>query len=490
MRKYEGKSMNEIAKVTGHDFRTVKKYIEKNDFNIREKPKRKRTGKLSPYEEEVKKWLTKDKEAPKKQRHTAKRVYERLKEKYPEKFDVSDRAVRNMVSRLKAELEVGKEGSIPLYHPPGEAQVDFGKARFVENGTTYDGHYINMSFPYSNGGYCQLFKSENQECLLEGMRAIFEHMGGVPKTIWFDNMSTAVKRIKKYGERDYTKGFMRFMMHHGFKSNFCNPDSGNEKGSVESKVGYHRRNLFVPIPEFKSLKEYNRGLLVECEKDMERIHYKKNEMIKDLYAIDKEHFLEMPKKRFEVFLISFAKTNNYGKVQFQQNTYSTSPKAAKTQVMIKATANEVEIFDKDQNIIVKHKRLYGQKKESMIWGPYLELMAKRPRALKYTDFFNELPDIIKDHIQSMNYESKKEFLQIIHKMSTHTNLENAVLAFKESLNRKVYDTDSIWALYCRLTSGKQENNCMKLPKNIPAMNEYDPQISKYDKLIPEGGISR
>ncbi len=98
------------------------------------------------------------------------------------------------------------------------------------------------------------------------MKDIFEHIGGVPKCIWFDNMSTAVKKVKGYGERDLTKGLLRFMLHHSLQSNFCNPNSGNEKGSVENKVGYHRRNLFVPVPEFKDLKEYNKELLLRCDK--------------------------------------------------------------------------------------------------------------------------------------------------------------------------------------------------------------------------------
>ncbi len=228
-------------------------------------------------------------DAPYKQRHTARRVFDRLKEGYPE-FDASDRSVRTLVAKLKEELNLQKEGSLPLEHPPGEAQVDFGSATFIENGVEYEGNYLNISFPYSNGGYTQLFKAENQECLLEGLKSIFEHIGGVPTAIWFDNMSTAVKKIKAHGERDLTQGFLRFMMHYGFQSNFCNPNSGNEKGSVENKVGYHRRNLFVPIPEFNDLKEYNKELLTKLDDDMNREHYKEIGFINELFLEDKKKF--------------------------------------------------------------------------------------------------------------------------------------------------------------------------------------------------------
>ena len=157
---------------------------------------------------------------------------------------------------------------------------------------------------------------------MEGMKAIFEHIGGVPKVLWFDNMPTAVKKIKEYGRRDLRDGFLRFMMHYGFQSNFCNPDSGHEKGSVENKVGYHRRNLFVPVPKFKDLKGYNKELLERCDKDIKRNHYQKDRSIKDLFEEDKTELFKLPNVPFEVYRLEFAKADNYGKVKFDSKTYS------------------------------------------------------------------------------------------------------------------------------------------------------------------------
>lgn len=105
-----------------------------------------------------------------------------------------------------------------------------------------------MSFPYSDKAYAQVFPSQNQECLLIGMRRIFEYIGGVPARIRFDNMSTAVAQVLEGTERKLTDGFTRFMLHYRFQADFCNPASGNEKGNVENKVGYIRRNALVPIP--------------------------------------------------------------------------------------------------------------------------------------------------------------------------------------------------------------------------------------------------
>ncbi|MBM7616455.1 transposase [Alkaliphilus hydrothermalis] len=487
LRKFEGKSLRKIAEITGCDFATVKKYLEKDNFNLEIRPKQQRAGKLSPYKDIVIKWLQDDLNAPHKQRHTAKRVYDRLKELYPG-FDASDRSVRDFVAKLKTELKIDNEGSLPLEHPPGEAQVDFGEARFIENGATYDGYYLNISYPHSNAGYTQLFKSQNQECLLEGLKAIFEHVGGVPTAIWFDNMSTAVKKIKEHGERDLTKGFLRFMMHYGFRSNFCNPNAGNEKGSVESKVGYHRRNLFVPIPDFKDLREYNKELLHRLDQDMKRQHYRGFGLIKELFEEDKKEFFKLPEASFDVYLHEFVKADNYGKIKFQTKVYSTSPSMAGKQVMIKAGAYDLEILDNNAVMIVKHKRLYGAENESMIWIPYLELMAKRPTALKYTGLFNQLPTTLKAFLDSCDYECKRQTLKIFVRMTLDSNMDSAVEAFEEGIKCGVWDADSIWATYCRLTSGNQPQVDISLPSTVPKLNEYSLDISSYDDLITSGGL--
>ncbi|MEL7657146.1 MAG: IS21 family transposase [Bacillota bacterium] len=488
MQKFEGKSLRKISRITGHDFETIKKYVEKEDFNNPIRPRQRRKGKLSPYKTIITTWLESDKQAPHKQRHTAKRIYVRLKELYGDEFDASGRAVRKFVASIRKELQMDTDGFIPLEHPPGESQADFGEARFVENGITYDGYYFNMSYPHSNGGHMQLFKSANQECLLEGMKAIFEHIGGVPTAIWFDNMSTAVKKIKEYGERDLTNGFLRFMMHYGFQSNFCNPNSGHEKGSVENKVGYHRRNLLVPIPEFKDLKEYNKELLVKCDRDMDRMHYKGYGMINELFGEDKQEFFKLPKVTFEVLLHEFAKADNYGKVKFNGKTYSTSPSMAGRQVIVKAGAYDIEVLDTDCNLIIDHRRLYGEEKESMNWIPYLELLSKRPTALKYTGIYNQLPPMLKEYLDKSSYEKKKQSLKLFSKMVIDSGFDAAIEAFEEGLNLGVNDLDSIWATYCRLTAGTLPELEVRLSETVPELKKYIPDIKSYDELLLTGGL--
>ena len=479
----KGLSLRNISKESGHAFETVKKYAQINDFNIKLNVKKERNSKLTPFKPLINEWLDNDVIMPRKQRHTAQRIYERLKEIYGDKFNVSDRTVRTYVAKVKKELYGNNNAYLPLSHPPGEAQVDFGEAEFVENGNRFKGHYLNISFPYSNAGYLQLFKSENQECLLQGLQNIFEYIGGVPHCIWFDNMSTAVKRIKKEGQRDKTQFFERFELHYGFSSNFCNPASGHEKGSVENKVGYHRRNFLVPIPEFKKLEEYNKGLLKKCDQDMNRKHYKKRKLISKLFAEDKHKMIKLPEVKFDVFKLVAVKANNYGMVNYDSNSYSSSPRYAGNNLWLKAEAHRITILNQDYQEIQQHRRLYGEKRESMKWIPYLELMAKRPTALKYTDFFHQLPQTLREYLDNCNYQGKKATLNALRRMICDSDIKTAEKAFKETLSLGLKDLDSIYSTYYRMTKQIINPGDLKLKAKVPEVNRYTADLELYDELI-------
>ena len=271
----EGKTISGISAEYALDRKTVRKYVMKEDFNavVPSVDREAMQPKLDPYKKTIDEWLEGDMKARRKQRHTAKRVYDRLVETHAG-FDCSYRTVAAYVGSRRKSLYATDRAALPLVHKAGEAQADFGSADFYLNGKLYDGNYLNVSFPYSNAGYLQLFKGENAECLFEGLTTIFVRLGGIPPRIWFDNASTLVAAVLKGGARDLTQGFLRFKEHHGFIAAFCNPNAGHEKGNVENKVGYHRRNLLVPGPEFGDLDAYNRTLLDRSVEDHGREHYR------------------------------------------------------------------------------------------------------------------------------------------------------------------------------------------------------------------------
>ena len=390
----QDKSLTEIARLMHMDWRTVRKYVDMEDFNdsppVPEDDSH--TSKLDPFKPLIDSWLEADRKAPRKQRHTARRIHKRLKEE-ADRYDCSYRLVAAYVTEKKKALRLTNQaGYLPLEHHPGEAQADFGYADFYENGRLHhNAKYLVLSFPYSNGGYLQLNYGENMECLLEGLAAMFEHIGGVPTEIWFDNTRTIVTEIIKGGGREVTERFQRFCEHYRFKPVFMNPESGWEKGNVENKVGYLRRNELVPVPEFVSLTEKNRELLAACDKDMEREHYDdgNRRFISELFATDKTALLPLPAVPFNTSLYITARTDKYGKFTLDtgKHRYSASPDFCEETVRLRLTSSEVIVMDSDLHEIVRHRRLYGDERESMDWVPYLRYIARKPRSLRNSGIY-------------------------------------------------------------------------------------------------------
>ena len=235
----EGKSLREIARITKKDFRTVQKYAYRNNWNPPVEPKMEPAEYpvLGEYIPTINGWLEQDENEPRKQRHTIKRVYDRLRKECG--YKGSYPTVKRYINRKKDQMKKQRESYLPLAHPPGTAQVDFGKFKYYDAiGQSQKGYALIVSFPHSNTGWMQVYPSENQECLLTGLKRIFYYIGGVPNRIRCDNMSTAVAQVLEGEERVITDGFYRFMLHHRFKADFCSPNKGNEKGNVENKVGY------------------------------------------------------------------------------------------------------------------------------------------------------------------------------------------------------------------------------------------------------------
>ena len=297
----EDLSLREISRQTGHSFKTVQKYAYQLDWSEDNLPDTEPTSYpvLGDFIPVIDEWLEADRKIPRKQRHTVWRIFCRLRDEHS--FGGSYSSVKKYVRKKRFVMNSKNSGYLPLEHTLGSGQVDFGKHLYYDGaGQEQDGYALTISFPNSNKGYTQTFPSQNQECLLTGMKRIFEHIGGVPPVLRFDNMSTAVVQVLKGTDRILTDGFTRFMMHYRFRAEFCNPASGNEKGNVENKVGYSRRNAFVPVPTIVSFDGFNESLWEWCEKDAQRPHYKKKLLIAELWEEDKASLLCLPEYPFSV----------------------------------------------------------------------------------------------------------------------------------------------------------------------------------------------
>lgn len=487
-----GKTITEISKETGHDRKTIRRVIKTDNWSDSPLPPvEHKKSKLDPFKPLIDGWLTEDKRARRVQRHTGLRVYNRLRteEETKDKFDCSYETVNAYVQKRKKEIfRTQNDGYIPLEHMPGEAQCDFGGADYYENGTWTSGHYLNISFPHSNQGYPQLFPGENVECLIEGLVNIFEHIGGVPPEIWFDNASSMVAQIRTGGERGLTDRFIRFKEHYGFAANFCNTDAGHEKGSVEGKVGYHRRNMFVPVPRFKDIGEYNRHLLELADADAAREHYRKEEPIQELFEKDRAVLLPLPRNEFDKAGYAIARADKYGIIRLEdgKHEYSTSPKCAGGTVTVKLTSTTVTILDESLRPIVSHKRLYGDKKaRSMNWVPYLELLARRPRAVKYSGVYGMLPAEIKDYLDANHPSDTSDIIRMIAELTKRTGFESAVATVAQAARRNIYDPDSLMALHRRLYMDIPELPPLP-PELAPRLSPLMPDLSAYDIAIGRG----
>lgn len=274
------------------------------------------------------------------------------------------RTVQYYVAQKKKELfQSQQKAYLPLQHPPEEAQADFGHFSYKNNvGEMIDALKLTMSFPCSNNTYCQIFGSENQECLLQGIKNIFEHIGRIPYRIVFDNLSAAVAHMDTDHNRIRTDKFKRFAVHYGFEPFFCNGAAWWEKCYVENKVGYELRNMFVPVPTILDFNQFNKGLFEICEKDAKRNHYVKNVPMKQLFEDDRNAMLPLNKTSFEVYAFESRIADKYAKVSYGNNLYSSSSKYARDTVYIKATSDNVFILNQSYELISEHPRLSCMKK--------------------------------------------------------------------------------------------------------------------------------
>ena len=209
--------------------------------------------------------LAADKERPKKQQHTAKRIFERLRAEHS--YLGGYTIVKDYVRRSRISSQ---EMFVPLSHAPGEAQADFGEALVFIAGIEQTAHFMVFDLPHSDDCFAQAFPAETTEAFLEGHVRSFQYFGAVPTRILYDNTTLAVARILGDGERQKTRAFSELQSHYLFAEKFGRPGKGNDKGKVENLVGYARRNFMVPIPRASSWEELNAHLEADCRERRER----------------------------------------------------------------------------------------------------------------------------------------------------------------------------------------------------------------------------
>lgn len=484
LRQYEGMSLREISARSGHHFNTVKKYADKEDWNETYTPRKERVPLLAPLHGVIDEWIKEDLKRGRKYRRTGTKIYNDLcanKELSP-LLAVGKQTVLNYVSRRKKELcKRTYETAMFGLHAMCEAQVDFGQILVVGgSGAEETWHELVLSFPWSNAGFAQVCRYETKECLCEAMQRIFEFIGGVPLRILFDNMSSAVVSIEENGNRKLTEMFMRFTMHHRFKAEFCNPDSPNEKGNVENKVGYLRRNYLLPPPRIDDLEAFNQRLLEQCMADLEREHYVKKEQMSDLFRAEQEGLIALPRERFRVFTLEKVKTDKYSFVHFDKNQYSTSPEYAECELWLEIGTGELRILNERYEQIAIHKRKYGhQIQPSIEFENYIGALSRKPRAFLNSPYFSTLPEGVQEYLKNRPYADLKQMLLTLVPIIREGKIADAALVLEL---HAVRNTDDFTAAYRALTAPAGELPSVTTPMT-PAQSPYLPKLDPYSALL-------
>ena len=360
----EGLSRSMIARRLGLSRPTVRKWLAERDFSPVARVNYDRPSVIDGHVEWIVTVLEADKNVWAKQRHTAQRLFDRLVAERG--FTGSYSAVQRFVKcwREQDRLAHGGGGFNDLVWPAGYAQVDFGQAFFDEPGGRVRRPYLVVSFPYSNQGFAQVFGGETAECVCQGLLDVFTHVGGVPVVLVFDNAAGVGRRVVE--DVRETELFKRFRLHHGFEARFCNPYSGHEKGNVENKVGFTRRNWFVPVPCLGDVELFNQALLAGAG-DPDLVHYEKGVPVVELFAQDQASLVSLPTRRFDAVSFREYRCDKYGKVLVDGvHTYSVAPEAASQKVVLALRAHTVEVSSLQGRVLAVHPRLYGKARAERI----------------------------------------------------------------------------------------------------------------------------
>lgn len=468
------RSVADISRRLSVDEKTVRKYLQQDDFSPKPPRRNPRPSRLDRHTPLIDKWLKEDEKRWRKQHHTAKRIHERLRGESPG-YDCSYNVVQRYVKKARGMKRAERANQELVWHP-GESQADFGEADFLERGAMIRKKYLTLSFPQSNNSFSQVFGGENAECVCQGLQDIFTYIGGVPRLIIFDNATGVGRRMGEVIKE--TKLFKQFRSHYGFSVRYCNPDSGHEKGNVENKVGYTRRNMFVPEPAFDDVEAFNRDLLDQHIVKADEIHYKFLLPIRELYRADKHALLPLPGKPFDVCRYGYEKTDGYGKIHIDaRHHYSTRPEYAGQEVLVCIRAHTIDILDENKELVVQHTRQYGATRSDTIdYRTSLSILLQNAGAWPNSGVRELVPPVLQAMMDTQPRNELQTTLRTLQVLTTHYSFETAVKALEEGIriNRATFCDTAVLA--ARISE-----------YGLDTAAETGPDLNVYDSLLAGAG---
>jgi len=367
---------------------------------------------LGPFLGVIDEILEADKAAPPKQRHTGRRIFERLRDEYGYTGGITQVRVALAQARRRSQ-----EVFVPLSHPPGHAQFDFGEAVVEIAGVRTKAALGVITLPYSDTYFVSAYPRECTETFQAAHVAGFEFFGAVPARISYDNTTIAVSKIVGT-ERTLTRGFLALASHHLFEHHFCRVGRGNEKGHVENHVGYSRRNLLVPVPSFSSWAALNEYLAGACYADLFRRVRGKVGSTAERLAEDRAAMLALPTEAFEPRRVEQCHANSLSLVRFDRNDYSVPTAYAHHEVSVIGGIEKVAVMNGTE-VVARHARHWG--KEHISFDPlhYLALLERKPGALDFARPLEgwELPDcfaVLRRRLEAdLGHGGTREFIKVL-----------------------------------------------------------------------------
>ena len=479
----DGMSTREAARVFGLHRDTVRKMLE---YSVppgyrRESPPRR--PKLDPYRGVIDRILEDDRSLQKKQRHTAKRIYERLRAEHS--FTGRYTIVKDYVRERRRRT---REMYVPLSHPPGDAQCDFGQAKAVIEGVEQTIHYyFVLDLPHSDACFVKAYPAETTEAFCDGHVSAFSFLGGVPRSILYDNTRLAVAKILGDGRRQRTRVFSELQSHYLFDDRFGRPGKGDDKGKVEGLVGYARRNFLVPVPSFPSFDALNAYLEERCLERLGRQLRGHNETIGQRMERDLEALLPLPAVPYDASDKHVSRVSSLSLVRYRTNDYSVPVAYGHMEVVVRGYVGEV-VISCGAEVIARHRRSY--ERDDFIFDPihYLPLLERKTGALDQAAPLAgwELPEefgVLRRLLESrMGRRGKREFVQVL-RLVENFRKEEVHDAVRDALRLEAVSFDAVKHLVLCRMEGRPQRLDLELYPYLPRVTVTKTSANDYMALM-------